>query len=46
MKTQTVKKEIKINKNGWMPFLIISGGLIILIILLKLIFSLLGQSAQ
>lgn len=44
MKTHTEKKEFKINKSGWMPFLIISGGLILLIIILKFLFILLGQS--
>jgi hypothetical protein len=44
MKTQTIKKEVKINKNGWMPFLIISAGLIILIFVLKLVFALLEKS--
>lgn len=46
MKTQAIRKEPIINKNGWMPLLIIAGGLVVLIIVLKLIFALLGQSAQ
>ena len=46
MKTQTIKKEPIITKNGWMPIFIIAGGLVIFIIVLKLIFALLGQSAR
>ncbi len=42
MKTITVKKETKINKNGWFPFLIIAGGLIVLIIFLKWLFAVLA----
>lgn len=44
MKTQTEKKAFKMNKSGWMPFFIISGGLILLIIVLKLLFMLLDRS--
>ena len=42
MKTETAKKGIKINKTGWMPFIIISGGLVLFIVLLKWLLTLLG----
>ena len=42
METEPIKKEAKINKNGWLPFLVIVGGLIVLIIILKWLLAALG----
>ncbi|MFO7659022.1 MAG: hypothetical protein R6W78_18330 [Bacteroidales bacterium] len=46
MEAKDEKKEPIINKNGWLPVLVIAGGLTLLIIALKLIMSLLGNSAE
>ncbi|MBN2612362.1 MAG: hypothetical protein JXB00_12455 [Bacteroidales bacterium] len=46
MEAKVEKKAPKINKNGWLPVLVISGGLVLLIIVLKLIMSLLGNPVE
>ena len=43
MEADTIKKESKTKKGGWLPFFVITGGLILLMIAIKLLMKLIAH---